>query len=280
MPLIRKSAYRLIAGSFVLLVANITISLAQQEHASAQSPKAASAAGRTTFNSYCAGCHGLDGSGSDKAANIAANSRASRISDADLSGIISNGIPETGMPAFRNLSPDQIRAVVGYARSLQGKSAIGNLPGDPERGREIFFGKGDCSSCHAVSGEGGFLGPDLTEYGATASAGAIRDEIVRSPRVPSHGFRRALIITASGDRLEGLVRNEDNFSVQLQTRDGDFHLFKRSDLKGFEHLDGSLMPSTYRNRLSESELNDLVSYLMKTPDPNKTAREKEKDDFE
>jgi cytochrome c oxidase cbb3-type subunit 3 len=182
------------------------------------------------------------------------------------------------MPAFRTLTPAQIRAVVAYLRSLQGKAGASSLPGNAARGSEVFFGKGDCARCHTISGKGGFLGPDLTQYGATASAAAIREEIVRTHRVPARGYRRAAITMANGERLEGFIRNEDNFSVQLQTLDGNFHLLNKAELQKFERVDDSLMPTTYREQLSDSELNDLVSYLMKTPDPSKTVNGKKKEE--
>jgi putative heme-binding domain-containing protein len=195
-----------------------------------------------------------------------------------LSNIISSGIPETGMPAFRRLSVDDIRAVVGYVRALQGKGETRDLPGDAKRGKELFFGKGDCSSCHTISGKGGFLGPDLTDHGATASANAIRDEIVRSPRVPSWGYRMAVLTTPTGDHLEGLVRNEDNFSLQMQTKDGSFHFLKKAEVKGFERWENSLMPSNYRELLNDAELNDLVSYLMATSATGKAVTPPKKED--
>jgi len=278
---VRHAGYRLLGACLVLLVLLISSSLAQQNHSREPKPQATPEAGRSTFNSYCAGCHGLDGSGSDKAVNISASSRVSRISDAELSGIISNGLPGTGMPAFRTFTPAQIRSVVEYLRSLQGKAGGSSVPGNASRGREVFFGKGNCSRCPTISGEGGFLGPDLTDYGATASAAAIRDEIVRSPRVPARGYRRAVITTPNGERLEGFIRNEDNFSVQLQTHDGKFYFLKKSDLQKFERLDGSLMPTNYREQLNDSELNDLVSFLIKTPDPSKRVNSKKKgEDYE
>jgi putative heme-binding domain-containing protein len=239
--------------------------------------------GRSTYNGSCAACHGLDGHGSDKAVNIAAGADAQHLSDAQLSGIISNGVPGTGMPAFRLLTEKQIQAVVLYVRSLQGKAQARTVPGDPGRGKTIFFGKGECSSCHMISGEGGFLGPDLSAYASTASATAIRDEIVRSPRIPRPGSRSATLTTAEGERFEGLIRNEDNFSVQLQTKDGRFHFFQRSELRNFDRLETSLMPTDYRERLSSSELNDLVSFLISaSPDTAKkrASRKKEEDDYE
>ena len=237
--------------------------------------------GQSTFNSLCAACHGLDGRGSDKAVNIAGSAKVRQLSDPQLSSIILKGIPGTGMPAFHSLSQTQVGVVIGYLRTLQGRSGERSLPGDPKRGKEIFFGKGECSTCHTISGAGGFLGPDLTEHAATSSADDIREEIVRAPRAPMPGYREAMVTTAGGDRLEGVVRNEDNFSVQLQTKDGSFYFFKKAELRNFEHLDGSLMPADYRDRLSEAELNDVVSYLMKTPDPGKLTRtQNKKDDLE
>jgi len=265
---------------FVLLLWQLSFSQSKRSSSSGEAPKTVSA-GRGAFNSTCAPCHGLDGSGSDKAVNIGAGARAQHLSDTQLANIISNGVPGTGMPAFRTLNASQVRAVVGYLRSLQGRGETPTLRGDAKHGREIFFGKGDCSTCHSVSGMGGFLGPDLTEYAATASAGGIRDEIVRSPRVPAHGYREAVITTAKGDRLEGLIRNEDNFSIQLQTKDGNFHLLRKNEVQSCQAVDGSPMPADYRERLTAGELDDLVSYLMKTPNPNKAATPpKKKDDFE
>jgi len=264
----------------VLLLWQLCFSQANRSSSSEQAPKTA-LPGRSTFNSTCAPCHGLDGRGSDKAVNIAANARAQRLSDAELANIISNGLPETGMPAFHTLNATQVRAIVAYLRTLQGRGEAHTVRGDPKHGREIFFGKGDCSACHTIAGEGGFLGPDLTEYAATSSADGVRSEIVRSPRTPGHGYRQAVITTVKGDRLEGLIRNEDNFSIQLQTKDGNFYLLRKTEIQSCENVDASLMPSNYRERLTDSELDDLVSYLMKTPDPNKAATPtKKKDDFE
>jgi putative heme-binding domain-containing protein len=71
-----------------------------------------------------------------------------------------------------------------------------------------------------------------------------------------------VLTTRGGDRLEGVIRNEDNFSVQLQTKDGGYHFFEKSELQSEQPLSQSLMPTNYRQRLTPDELNDLVSYLM------------------
>lgn len=265
-----------------LSVLHVSFMQAEQDLSADPALKATRASGRSTFNSSCAGCHGLDGRGSDKAANISTSDKVQHLSDAQLASIISNGVPETGMPAFHSLNERQVHAVVDYLRSLQGKGQARTLPGDAKRGKEIFFGKGDCASCHTISGKGGFLGPDLSDHAADASAKTLREEIIRSPRIPPMGYRTARLTTANGDHLEGLVRNEDNFSVQLQTKDGSFHFLKKAELQSVEYLKISLMPENYGERLSDGELRDLVSYLMVTAPAGKTlpSRKKKEDDVE
>lgn len=186
------------------------------------------------------------------------------------------------MPSFRSLGDTQVRAIVGYLRSLQGRLETGTLPGDAKRGKEIFFGKGTCSTCHTMSGEGGFLGPDLSSYGYGASADALRNEITRPRKTAPHGYQAAVLTTQGGERLDGMIRNEDNFSLQFQTKDGVFHFVQKSDVRALDRLDASLMPSDFGERLSVSELNDLVSYLISAAVDAGDAerRHKKKDDFE
>lgn len=281
MHLSRNPSHALLVLAILLCTGVFQVSsFAQQKHSGNHDSKAASVPGQNTFNTSCAGCHGLDGRGSDKAVNISGSARVRHMSDGQLAGIIANGIPGTGMPGFHSLSAPQVHAVVAYVRSLQGRVESRALPGDATRGKEIFFNKGQCATCHTISGQGGFLGPDLSAYGSSVSTEAIRDEIVRTQRTPSPGYRCGVVTTNDGARLEGIIRNEDNFSVQFQTQDGNFHFFQKSELRNLEHLDTSIMPTNYRERFSPSELDDLVSYLMSAaPDAGKArpSHRKEED---
>jgi cytochrome c oxidase cbb3-type subunit III len=238
-------------------------------------PHSDSGKGQSIFAVTCAGCHGLDARGGDRGPNIAESPGVQHLSDSQISAIISNGITGTGMPAFRSLSTDQVRALVAYLRTLQGKQETRVLPGDAKHGREIFFGKGECSSCHTISGKGGFIGPDLSGYGSTLSAKEILDAILNSNRIISNGYKPATVVTRDGTHLDGVIRNEDNFSLQLLARDGTFYFFKKSDLKEVNYGTRSLMPENYAERLSRDELNDLVSFLM-TAASSRTKKPAEK----
>ena len=166
------------------------------------------------------------------------------------------------MPAFRSLSKSDVSTLVRYIRSLEGEGGSRTVSGDPARGGSLFFGRAECSRCHAISGRGGFIGPDLSSYGSRISADAIRDEILSSNRVVPQGYVWAIAFTTDGRSIEGVVRNEDNFSVQLLTLEGVFHFFDRKDLKKLEYSSHSVMPTNYKERLSPGEVDDLVRYLM------------------
>ena len=169
---------RLVAICFAVSLSGGAYLPAQKNPSSTHRETGITELGRSTFNSSCAACHGLDGHGSDKGVNISGSAKLRQVTDAGLSELISNGVPGTGMPAFRTLSSSQLQAVVAYLRSLQGKSDTRTVSGDPKHGKEIFFGKGRCSSCHAISGEGGFLAPI---FRASPTPRQPRQSTTRSP---------------------------------------------------------------------------------------------------
>jgi cytochrome c oxidase cbb3-type subunit III len=224
--------------------------------------KSVSTRGKQTFASTCAGCHGLDGRGGERAPNIVENPKIQRLSDTEISHIIENGVPGTGMPAFHSLQGSDVKAVVTYLRSLQGKNKTVKLPGDPDRGERVFFGKAACSGCHMVEGKGGFIASDLSGYARSHAIEKIHSAIISPTPGGDSQTRMVTATTRAGEKYVGRIRNEDNFSVQFETLDGTFYFLDKSDLKGLD-LAQTLMPSDYGSTLSSDELNDVISYLMR-----------------
>lgn len=219
--------------------------------------------GQSLYQSNCAGCHGLDGRGGEHAPNIATVQRVQQLTDAALLRIIRDGLPAAGMPAFGSrLKSEQLSSVADYLRSLQGERKTGSLPGNPEAGHTLFFNKAGCSECHMVAGKGGFIAGDLSSYAASRSVEQIRKAVLdpNNNLDPRHPV--ATVVTQNGQRYTGVIRNEDNSSLQLQARDGAFHLFDKSTLASIVREKKSLMPADYGAKLSPSDVNDLISYLI------------------
>jgi cytochrome c oxidase cbb3-type subunit 3 len=250
-----------------------------------QPGRSAAADGRKTFESVCATCHGLDGRGGERGPNVATRAEVQQLSDADTLRILQAGIRAAGMPAFGTLGVPKLQAVMAYLRILQGGSKVASIPGDPQRGQSLFFGKAGCANCHMINGSGGFFGPDLSSYGSNVSIEEIRIAITDPDKDLDPRARTVLVTTREGRQFTGIARNEDNFSLQLQSLDGAFHLLAKSDLEHLEYQPKSLMPSNYGSVLSASERDDLVSYLIRTAQATKltqahgkNSKPKEEDD--
>jgi cytochrome c oxidase cbb3-type subunit III len=228
-----------------------------------KSARPVSTRGKQTFASTCANCHGLDGRGAERAPNIADNPKVQHLSDAEIAHIIENGIPGAGMPAFRSLEASDVKAVVTYLRSLQGAKQTVKLPGDPVRGETVFFGKANCSGCHMAVGKGGFIASDLSEYARTHTPEQIRSALTTAAPASDRQARLVTATIRSGGKVVGRIRDEDNFSMQLQALDGRFYSVTKSDIEGLEYDSQTLMPSNYGSTLSPEELNDVISYLMR-----------------
>ena len=224
----------------------------------------ANAAGRQQFETNCAVCHGSDASGDKGPALTTPNIVG--LSDAALIKIVHDGT-SAGMPPFPQLGDDNIVAVVRYLRTLQGQTDTASAPavtGDPAAGRALYFGKAQCSSCHMIQGNGGFIAADLTSYGRTHAPDAITKAIVTPDNPLMPDARVVEVQTKAGKKITGVVRNEDNFNIVVQTEDGRYHFLSKNDLANVNYTDHSLMPHDYGTQLTPKDLNDIVSFLIVT----------------
>ena len=219
------------------------------------------AEGQRSFESHCASCHGIDGRGGEHAHAISTPRAAGALDDPALFQIIRGGIPSEGMPSFSSLSEPEIHAVITYLRLLTGKNTIRPVKGNSVRGEQLFFGKARCGDCHMIFGKGGFIGSDLTGFAGSHSLDELREAIIHPDRWIMPARNVVTVTTLSQERVTGLIRNEDNFSLQVQDADGVFHLFVKSQIAKVDREPHSLMPGDYGTRLTPAELDDLISFL-------------------
>jgi putative heme-binding domain-containing protein len=185
--------------------------------------------------------------------------------DAALVEVLKEGIPGTEMDGAWQLNDREIGQVAAYVRSL-GQTEEAALPGDAGKGKALF-GKSDCARCHVVQGQGGSLGPDLTEVGARRGVAYLR-RLLREPGkdhpLDAAGFVAFLVVqvaTQDGRVVRGLRINEDTFTIQLRDADNRLHSFPKRALAELKReWNGSLMPS-YAEAIPAADLDDLIAYL-------------------
>ena len=227
--------------------------------------------GRGHYLAACARCHGVNGGGGE--GPPLARSRLTRAPDDEtLIRLMVDGIPGTGMSGSWWLAPGELVQVAAYVRSLapSGPDGAEVLPGDPARGRTVYEAEG-CDRCHTIGGFGTGRGPDLTTVGARRGASHLREAILDPAAALPRGltamprdFVDYLVVRvtdADGTSVRGVRLNEDSYTIQIKDARGVVHSYAKPDLRALEReFDRSLMQS-YRDRLSDEEVEDLVAYL-------------------
>lgn len=223
---------------------------------------AAIAAGEKAFNGGCAVCHGQGGMGG-RGPNLA-NGRVMwhTLSDEATFKRIKEGVPSGGMPPTPG-TDEQLWQLAAYVVALRAPAAESPQTGDATLGQSLFWGKAGCNECHAIRGRGGQIGPDLSDAGGSRSTTVIRMAIEDPGANGSKGFEKARITLKDGKTVEGVLKNRNNYSLQLQDARGELHLLLMSAVKEMAVAKNSVMPANYKTRLSATEINALVAYLAK-----------------
>jgi putative heme-binding domain-containing protein len=228
--------------------------------------------GASLFRANCSPCHGLNAQGGGRGPDLTAGRWVHGSSDADIFRTITRGVPGTEMPA-NGFEDSETWAILAYIRSLA-PAKSGTVSGDPAKGEKIFWGTAGCSTCHMVQGRGGVLGPDLSHVGEARSVpyliDSIRDpskELTSGMLDPNNHYGLPLVydtvtvVTANGDKVIGVAKNEDTFSIQLLDTHQRLQFFLKKNLKEVTHERKSLMPAYPETMLKPAELQDLIAYL-------------------
>ena len=215
-------------------------------------------AGARVYGALCIGCHGPTGNGVG-GIDLRQGPLPRASTDAAFTALLASGIPGTGMPAFR-LDPGDARALVAFVRSGFEANA-GTIPaGDPARGKTIFEGKGACLTCHRVETRGRDVGPDLTEVGRARTAASIQRTLIDPTGSMFPINRPVRAVTREGRVVNGRRLNEDTYTVQLITTEGQLVSLVKSELREWTVSPTSPMPS-FKDTLTPGELIDLVAYV-------------------
>ena len=248
--------------SLLMLAGQLSARQAQQAPASDQHAGVYSSAdiqaGSVVYGAQCSLCHGPTG---DQISGVDLRSGRFRnaTSDDDLRRVITNGLPGTSMPA-RPLDPAQLTAVIAFIRNMRDFNSASVTAGDVARGRSVFEGTGRCTSCHSVAGRGSTVAPDLTEVGSSRNAAALQQSLLdpSSSMMPIN--RPVRLVTKDGRTINGRRLNEDTYTVQLMTDQERLLSVSKADVRSYEILTTSSMPS-YKDKLSPQEIADVVAYL-------------------
>lgn len=135
--------------------------------------------------------------------------------------------------------------------------------GDAETGRRIFFNSkvALCSSCHRHSGRGNVVGPDLTLIAQQGDRAAILRSILEPHREVAPQFYPSVVELKDGTTFTGILLRSSSTDV-FRDLTGKEKSFPEADIVKRTELRTSLMPPGLALTLTDSELRDLLAFLL------------------
>jgi PQQ-dependent dehydrogenase (methanol/ethanol family) len=223
------------------------------------------------FNATCAGCHGENAGGGDRAPALIDNPHLRTLDATGIAAIIQGG--QRGMPPFPNLPQAELSRLAAWLHSLN-ISGLQSAPPEQVAAGEVFFrGAGGCSGCHMVRGRGASSGPDLSGIAARSTRAELEHWLDNPTSMmgtkslsicpgyafcPDFQWAVSDIALKSGNKLRGFARRRTDHQVALQTLDGKFRMLSSGEIATITQENRSYMPELHG---SATDRANLLAYL-------------------
>ena len=228
---------------------------------------------KPVYEPQCGFCHGTDARGRAGGPDLARSLVVlADTGGKELAGFLRAGRPERGMPAFPNLTDQQITDIAEFlherleaARSRAATDTMASLVGDAKAGAAYFNGPGRCTTCHSVSG-------DLAGIGAKYDPPALQGRLV-NPRpggggrgqpaaVSPRAARTVTVALGNGQTVSGTLDYISEFAVTLIEKSGTRRTFKRDgDVPKVVITDPLQAHFDMLRTFRDKDMQDLTAYL-------------------
>ena len=128
-----------------------------------------------------------------------------------------------------------------------------------------------CATCHSMRGEGGIIGPNLTQLGTRFTAEDMITAIVEPNEAISDQYASTVLYLTNGQSVVGkLIREDDNtyYLSQNPFAPDVIREIPKAEVTETKLSAVSVMPPGLINPLGKDELQDLIAYLMAGGDPD------------
>lgn len=148
---------------------------------------------------------------------------------------------------------------------------MANLSGRDLANGKAMFAATQCLSCHALGGQGGVIGPDLTQLGTRFSPKDILEATINPSDEISEQYVASVLELKDGSSVMGRVINEDETSYSISQNPFSPDVLRKvakSNVSTIKDSKISVMMPGMINSLNEEELKDLMAYLISAGNPN------------
>jgi putative heme-binding domain-containing protein len=155
--------------------------------------------------------------------------------------------------------------------------------GDWLLGRKVFFSElAGCFKCHKVNGQGGEIGPDLSNLPQRDYASVLRD-ITQPSYAINPDYISYVVILRDGRQVTGSVRTLIDWLLVSDTN-AEVTSIRRDQVEEMNPSPVSIMPADIDKRLGRQRMKDLLTFLLsqapsmpdygpETPPPARSLKE-------
>ncbi len=223
---------------------------------------AAAKKGEPLFKQNCATCHGENARGSQGPSLVRSVVVLHDEDDHEIGAVMKAGRPEGGMPAFPQLSTEDIHNIDQYIK-LQVELAANRgtygatygdlrnkVTGDANAGQAFF--SAHCTQCHSATG-------DMAHIGSKFRQSAQLQQRFLWPATPGPG--QGTVTTSTGQKIVGTFVKNDDFIVAVRDSAGEFHEWPRSQVK-VEVEDKMAGHRAILPLYSNADIHNMTAYLV------------------
>lgn len=138
---------------------------------------------------------------------------------------------------------------------------LAKMSGSADRGQKLFRGVATCANCHIVNKFGKEVGPDLSEIGTKLSREAMFTSILDPSAGISHNYENYIVVTVSGQVINGLKVSETPKEVVIRTPEAIDRKIPQDDIEQIRKSEKSIMAEDLHHTVDQQGLIDIVEYL-------------------
>ncbi len=181
---------------------------------------------------------------------------SNRQNDEDVK-LLKKALEDSGGQLPPERMPQQLTdlEIIAVAREIKRSS-------DPEAG-ELIYRRSSCTTCHALGGAGGLIGPDLSSLGTSSPVETIVRSILYPTASIKEGYELQRFAKKDGSETMGYLVSNGNTEVVMRDVTGLEVSIPKSQIQAIEKIPGSLMPAGLTASLEKEEFDNLVGFLSK-----------------
>ena len=180
-----------------------------------------------------------------------------------ITALNSASITERRRAATKDLEPvsEAVQKLIDQRRAAYNPNKAQSVDG-----AKVFLQ--NCAVCHQIDGNGAVIGPQLDGIGSRGLE-RILEDILDPNRNVDINFRTQVLVLNDGDVVSGLLRREEGELLVLADSTGKEIAVPKKDVKFRRQSDTSLMPANLGDIIPDSDLQNLMAFLLSKGVPAK-----------